>query len=412
MVLWSFVLSFVLAVLLPFVLIICQEGAVVHAATATNKNANANSKTNANANKKAASGAASPASTASSAAPSECEKKCHIGFSTSQRQQLCANSRQSSIGPALCSAHAKDALHLPFDKILELCQNANSVHPATCFESLNAKQRNSIGIKLCAHTPSSRGAIESDFLANCFESLSTAVKGSSKFEQTIVDYCLKHGSLDDSNFAPVDCVSSVVSDNLVPLASALTACDAAVSSVNTKACIHDFHHLTSTPVASIGLKPAEIVSLCASSVDGDLGDGEPSSAYTHIVTEESIQHMQSAAARCYFAVFNSSDGSGKRQQGQPQTTLPLSHSQRYELCLSAPGNGLSPAACALFAHAHNGKKGLQLKADDIVSLCAQAPPQQAAGPLNCFMESKGLGNVEHRAELCRGAANSVSDRLR
>jgi hypothetical protein len=321
----------------------------------------------------------------------DCEKKCHVGFTAVQRQLLCSKVQsKADIGPAVCGSSAKDSLHMQFEKIIELCQYARNVHPSTCYESLNSKQRNSLGLKLC-------GTATSEFQSKCFASLSV-IKGASKNESAVVGYCVRHAA--DDNFAPVDCVAHVVTDGLLSLQAALTACDAAVSSDNTLQCIHDFHAFTP---ATIGLKPVELVSLCASSTYGQY---DFDSNNLNIVTTESIGNLRSAIARCFFAVFNYTEGKTQNsQQAQIHTSNHLSHTQRSHLCQSAPGNGLGPAVCALFSHvAQRSNNAANLKADDIVSLCMFS---HTAGPMQCFVESKGLGTVEQRIDICRGAANSV-----
>lgn len=95
--------------------------------------------------------------------PSECEKRCHVGFNPTQKTQICEGSRHS--GPALCASFAKDTLHMKFDEILRLCRGAPSIMPAKCTQILSGKQRSSFGEQLCA------GA-ETTLPAQCFQELS------------------------------------------------------------------------------------------------------------------------------------------------------------------------------------------------------------------------------------------------
>ena len=319
--------------------------------------------------------------------PSLCEKQCHAGFSAQQRQQLCEGVPSKSVGPAACSSLAKSDLHLQFDKIIGLCKGAASAAPSACYQSLSAKHRNSIGISLCSHAMS-------NFPAVCFSQLSS-LRGL-KNESYIIDFCRRHAI--DDNIAPVDCTMASVQDYSIPPHIALTACNNAVSSANTLNCLRDLQVVVSPSVT--GLKPLDIVSLCASSPSTDEKGGDLlKSQFENIVTKDSIKDVLSPVGRCILAVFNVTS-----RDGALQSNPGLSATQRSQLCTGAPADGLGPAVCALHAYIIQRSQSLGLKSDEIVELCTGALSQ---GAVSCFSESRGLGSNTQRIELCQGASGSV-----
>jgi hypothetical protein len=69
-----------------------------------------------------------------SQAINECERRLPNSYTKPQKQQLCR--KDDSLGPAICASLAKQILHVKFEVILELCQDATSSAPVQCMSSL------------------------------------------------------------------------------------------------------------------------------------------------------------------------------------------------------------------------------------------------------------------------------------
>lgn len=154
-----------------------------------------------------------------SQAITECERRLPNSYTKPQKQQLCRH--DDSLGPAICASLAKQILHVKFEVILELCQDATSSAPVQCMSSLDNKASNQYGISICKHAISK-------LPGECFMDISSFPGTSSnkvKPEQTI-SFCT-----DLVDRAPLLCIHAVRNSSLLPIHQALDYCREAIGEV-------------------------------------------------------------------------------------------------------------------------------------------------------------------------------------
>lgn len=154
-----------------------------------------------------------------SQAINECERRLPNSYTKPQKQQLCR--KDDSLGPAICASLAKQILHVKFEVILELCQDATSSAPVQCMSSLDNKASNQYGISICKHATSK-------LPGECFMDISSFPGTSSnkvKPEHTI-SFCT-----DLVDRAPLLCIHAVRNSSLLPIHQALDYCREAIGEV-------------------------------------------------------------------------------------------------------------------------------------------------------------------------------------
>jgi hypothetical protein len=325
---------------------------------------------------------------------SECEKKAHANLSAKQRKQLCETTTtgEYSVGPAICSIPAKDKLHLGFDDILNLCVDAVSAAPAECYGKIEKGQQKSVGIKLC-------NKMESSLPADCYTELSQPGYWKSGNKQQkpaqvtdqIIDFCRR---MEDRS--PLYCVQAAKNFTQLPTNQILDHCKDVVGSGDSSQ-YHPLNSIISNCIQnmamyiqpSLGVLAEDILRFCT-----HINHRQ----YPHFIDSD-LHVFSSAAVECFeslTALVTDQSFHG------PTITI----KDRLGICENAP-NALGPVNCTSEVIAKSFKKEphLKLKGGDIKDLCSGAI---SAGPADCFVESKGIGDTEVRTHLCRAATNSVS----
>ena len=316
---------------------------------------------------------------------SDCEKKAHSSLSSKQRQELCDSwAGDYSVGPAMCSAPAKDKLRLSAENIIKLCKEASSDAPAECMLKLDNSQRNSVGMKLCQK-------VGTPISAECFKWLSSTSKGNNALKaDDIVNFCR---SIEDR--APINCLQAISNYTNLPAAKSLGLCKEAVGSGDSSQ-HHPLNHVVSHCIQemspyikpSLGVHVEDIISFCVSINHHQ---------HQHLASEEAFT---TSAVDCFKTLSNVTTPS-KDYHGP---TLSIKH--KMDICRNAPIT-LGPVNCTMqtLQKVASRDPNIKLKGEDLAHLCVSAI---SSGPSDCFVESKGLGNTEERLTLCNTAINAVS----
>lgn len=160
-----------------------------------------------------------------SQAITECERRLPNSYTKPQKQQLCRYDDGGSLGPAICASLAKQILHVKFEVILELCQDATSSAPVQCMNSLDNKASNQYGISICKHATSKLPG-ECFMDISSFHGTSSSSSNKVKPEQTI-SFCT-----DLVDRAPLLCIHAVRNTSLLPIHQALDYCREAIGEVH------------------------------------------------------------------------------------------------------------------------------------------------------------------------------------
>lgn len=314
----------------------------------------------------------------------ECEKKAHSSLSAAHRKRLCATDPHS-IGPAVCSVYAKDKLHFGVDDILRLCTSAVSAAPAECLFALDGPQRKS-GFQLCAEAESTLPAV-------CFKEVSSSSawralgdKKKSSAVDDLVRFCRR---IEDR--APLLCVQATLNYTSLSIQQALQLCDDVVGSGDSSSA-DPLNELVSRCIAAMSLHTQPSLGLTAESIV-DFCAHINHRQHPHLVrSEHDMLSFSSAAVECFETLSASA----------PELSAP----HRLEICRNAP-QALGPVSCVLevIEKAQEKEPHLKLRGEDLVALCEGAI---GTGPASCFVESKGIGSLSERTQLCHGVSNSVS----
>lgn len=305
----------------------------------------------------------------------ECEKRCHSSLSATQRTNLC-NQEEYSLGPAACSVMAKEALHLKYEDIYRLCREAPSAAPVECMLKLDSRDRAEAGYSICSKAASS-------LPSECFQRvMSHATKVSRK---AVAEFC--HGVVD---YAPILCTEAARDHTTMKVEDILPICKDAVGSGNSSAsntqnhlvanCIATLKHLVSN---ANGVAAKDVLEFCVHI--------NPNQYHDFI----DVNEFSLASVNCVEQL----------SQKRKSMTLKLTQKNIFSICLNAP-TALGPVNCSIsVAEAISVKEpSLKLTSDAIATLCRSAV---GTGPVECFVESRGLGSQDERAHLCHSAVNSV-----
>jgi hypothetical protein len=221
---------------------------------------------------------------------------------------------------------------------------------------LDSQARSKVGIALCSGATSSLPSY-------CYTSLIVTKTQSHASKQNIseiiVGFC---NGLDDS--APLHCASSALQHTKLDVSKTLLICSDSLSSAAAQ-CIKRMS------AQSTSLTADKLVKFCA--------EINPSIYHT-----EAGEATADAAVDCFEASW------------PPK----LSAVQRLSLCSNAPVAS-GPMNCT--THLQNQREGLRV--EEVIRLCAGALD---SGPAACWQESKGLGGVDERIQLCNAAKHAVS----
>lgn len=320
----------------------------------------------------------------------DCEKRAHSSLTHEQRKALCANAYEEySVGPAACSIMAKDILHFKFDEMLKLCKESKSAAPVECVMKLESRLRGTpLAYDLCTRA-------STVFPSECFMQISLLRKSNKKIkDEQIIEFCK---GMEDK--APMNCLMMSQNSTSLSLETAMSLCKAAIGSGDSSQ--HNVRNfMTSSCISAL----KESIQPSTASFDEDIVrfcvEINPLQ-YPHLISDssEDIESFKNAATSC-FQEINGLVASGNKLY----SWLTVNH--RLGICSNAPV-ALGPVNCTatVLENYKQKESQLSLTASDLVALCKGATNK---GPADCFLESKGLGNVEQRTELCNSATNAVN----
>jgi hypothetical protein len=326
----------------------------------------------------------------------ECEQKAHRNLNAGQRKRLCETTTTGdySIGPAVCSIYAKDKLRFSFEDILRLCVDAVSAAPAECFEQIDKSVQKRVGWSLCSRA-------ESLLPAHCFRDVSQVLslhkfpEGAKKKQHidAVVDFCRQI-----HDWAPLLCVQAVQNHTSLSGLTSLSLCSQVTGS-GDGSLVHPLNTLVSTCIAVMSVHvqsmPAvsfeDVVTFCAQI-------NHRQHARDVISLESELLSFSSASVDCFETLLASV------QDTMTYSGPTLSGKQLMAICTNAPV-ALGPVNCTLDTvdKVKQREKTLKLQADQLIALCKGAA---TGGPSDCFVDSKGIGSVDERAQLCHGASNA------
>ncbi len=328
----------------------------------------------------------------------ECEKKAHLSFSSKQKQQLCQTTTTGdfSIGPAVCSVAAKDRLHLPFDDILDLCVEAPSSAPAECYAKIEKARQKSVGLRLCSKMDSSLpGECYNELHHGMWKNTPVGIKTHKSFpvdkDNSIIEFCK---NIEDRS--ALLCVAATKNFTQLSSFQALELCKDVVGSGDGS--IHNpLNFMVSSCIdkmaiyikPSLGIASEDIVHFCA-----QINHRQ----YPQIISESEIVAFSDAAVNCFETLTG--------LISDPSYHGPsLSMKHRLSICLNAP-IPLGPVNCIskIIDMLEAKEPHAKLQGDELVKLCSGSTGE---GPSECFFESKGIGGIDLRIQLCHAASNYV-----
>ncbi|RYH21096.1 hypothetical protein EON65_21480 [archaeon] len=264
---------------------------------------------------------------------------------------------------------AKDILRLKSSDIVELCAGARSTGPVDCMSRLDQSLRTKVGLILCS---SSHSTLPADCYYNLTSVKLSSVHGSKQhLAEQIVNFC---SIVDDP--LPYICAAQALQHTSLHLDKALLICQDSIDNEVTRLAVPHCIEKMSKHV-SASLSAEKMVQFCVHI--------NPTIYPTNPLVLENIH----ASLDCF-----------------EESIVKLNKMQaihRLALCQNAP-MASGPLTCAI--HIHTQTSSLKPRHEDIASLCQGASDE---GPAQCFLESKMVGNVTERVQLCNGARNAVCD---
>lgn len=308
----------------------------------------------------------------------ECEKRCHTSLSPQQRANLC-NQEEYSLGPAACSVMAKEALHLRYEDIYKLCHEATSAAPVECMLKLDAKDRGDLGFSICAKATST-------LPSECFQRILSIGKAAPK--KAVAEFCQSN-----TDHAPDLCVKAAHEHLGMKAEEAMLHCQDAFGSGDAST-TNPRNTVTAECIATLKDYNRNAYSLQAKDIVQFCSKINPNQ-YVDMITEDTFPIFATSATDCFLQLV----------QDRAESVVKLSYPDMLHLCQNAPV-AQGPTNCTnhvISVTAHR-EPHVKLTAESIVTLCTGAVNQ---APADCFAESKGLGNLEERAQLCNAAPSTV-----